>query len=135
MKKGLTRGLVTAGVALFAVAALAACGSKTSDKKSAQLVFCDLSTPHNDGKFNVYDDLKKKLIDKGIPEEEIAFIHDADTEVKKNIITDYIKGGFRYIPGEIKKEYMSCLKKLDDTLGKESPTRKMNTKALSKAGF
>lgn len=69
----------------------------------------------------------------------LVFKHDQlesiDTEVKKNIITDYIKGGFRYIPGEIKKEYMSCLKKLDDTLGKESPTRKMNTKALSKAGF
>ena len=57
--------------------------NKTSDDKSAQLVFCDLSTPHNDGKFNVYNDLKTKLIDRGIPEEEIAFIHDANTDARK----------------------------------------------------
>ncbi|POT55290.1 hypothetical protein C3432_23690 [Citrobacter amalonaticus] len=58
-----------------------------------------------------------------------------DVEVKKNIVSDYIKGGFRYIPGEIKKEYHSCIEKLDYILGKDSPMRKINTKALSKAGF
>ena len=46
----------------------------TAEQKSTQLIFCDLSTPHNDGKFNVYDDIKKKLIAKGVPENEIAFI-------------------------------------------------------------
>lgn len=56
---------------------------KTKDKKSTQLVFCDLSTPNNDGKFNVYDDLKQKLIARGIPENQIAFIHDANTETRK----------------------------------------------------
>lgn len=47
---------------------------KTADKKSTQMIFCDLSTPHGDGKFNVYDDIKQKLIDKGIPEEEIPLL-------------------------------------------------------------
>jgi N12 class adenine-specific DNA methylase/adenine-specific DNA methylase len=56
---------------------------ESSEQRSAQLVFCDLSTPHNDGKFNVYDDLKMKLIERGVPEEEIAFIHEANTETKK----------------------------------------------------
>ncbi len=55
----------------------------TAEKKSTQLVFCDLSTPKNDGSFNVYDDIRKKLIEKGIPENEIKFIHEADTDVKK----------------------------------------------------
>ncbi|MDQ4428181.1 hypothetical protein PKO51_02170 [Yokenella regensburgei] len=58
-----------------------------------------------------------------------------DAEVKKNIISDYLKGGFRYIPNEIKKEYHSCIVKLDDILGKDSPTRKINVKILSKAGL
>ena len=53
------------------------------DSRSTQLVFCDLSTPKNDGNFNVYDDIKKKLIAKGVPQEEIAYIHTANTEVKK----------------------------------------------------
>ena len=56
---------------------------KTSEQRSTQLIFCDLSTPHNDGRFNVYDDIRKKLISKGVPENEIAFIHDADSEAKK----------------------------------------------------
>lgn len=66
---------------------------KTSEDKSAQLVFCDLSTPHNDGKFNVYDDLKTKLIDKGIPEEEIAFIHDANTDARKQELFNKVRRG------------------------------------------
>lgn len=52
-------------------------------KKSAQLIFCDLSTPKNDGTFNVYHDLKRKLMDMGVPEREIAYIHNANTDIKK----------------------------------------------------
>ena len=66
---------------------------KTSEDKSAQLVFCDLSTPHNDGKFDVYDDLKTKLIDRGIPEEEIAFIHDANTDARKQDLFNKVRRG------------------------------------------
>lgn len=56
---------------------------ETADKKSAQLVFCDLSTPKNDGTFSVYNDIRKKLIERGVPESEVRFIHEADTDVKK----------------------------------------------------
>ncbi len=66
---------------------------KTKEQKSTQLVFCDLSTPHNDGKFNVYDDLKKKLLAKGIPENEIAFIHSAETEAKKKDLFSKVRSG------------------------------------------
>lgn len=55
----------------------------TADKRSAQLIFCDLSTPKGDGTFNVYEDIRDKLIAKGVPPEEIAFIHDANTETRK----------------------------------------------------
>ena len=77
---------------------------KTEDKKLTQLVFCDLSTPHNDGKFNVYDDMKNKLIAKGIPAEEIAFIHEADTEArKKELFTKVRKGNVRVLIGSTAK--------------------------------
>ena len=66
---------------------------RTADQKSAQLVFCDLSTPHHDGKFNVYDDIRKKLIEEGIPESEIAFIHDADTDAKKKDLFSKVRSG------------------------------------------
>ena len=66
---------------------------RTTPQKSAQLIFCDLSTPHNDEKFNVYDDIRKKLIAKGIPEEEIAFIHSADTEAKKKDLFSKVRSG------------------------------------------
>ena len=56
---------------------------KNTDKKSAQLVFCDLSTPKNDGTFSVYNDIRKKLIERGIPESEVKFIHEADTDMMK----------------------------------------------------
>ena len=52
---------------------------QTKEQKSAQLIFCDLSTPKGDGTFNVYDDIKNKLIAKGVPEQEIAFIHNGAT--------------------------------------------------------
>ncbi|MCM1364969.1 MAG: SNF2-related protein, partial [Ruminococcus sp.] len=66
---------------------------RTTPQKLAQLVFCDLSTPHNDGKFNVYDDMRTKLIAKGIPEKEIAFIHSADTETKKKDLFAKVRSG------------------------------------------
>lgn len=63
------------------------------EKKLTQLVFCDLSTPHNDGTFNVYDDLKAKLMERGIPAEEIAFIHDAKTEVQNAALFTSVRRG------------------------------------------
>ncbi len=66
---------------------------RTNPQKSTQLIFCDLSTPHNDGKFNVYDDIKKKLIARGVPENEIAFIHNADNETKKKELFGKVRSG------------------------------------------
>ena len=66
---------------------------RTQEQRSAQLVFCDLSTPKNDGSFNFYDDLKKKLIAKGIPPEEIAYIHEANTEVRKKELFYKVRSG------------------------------------------
>lgn len=65
----------------------------SKEQKSTQLVFCDLSTPHGDGKFNVYDDLKAKLIRMGVPEVEIAFIHDAKTEAQKAALFTNVRAG------------------------------------------
>ena len=61
--------------------------------KLTQLLFCDLSTPKNDGTFNVYDDIKTKLIANGVPAEEVAFIHDADTEAKKKELFAKVRTG------------------------------------------
>ncbi|MBR0230740.1 MAG: N-6 DNA methylase [Clostridia bacterium] len=66
---------------------------RTEKDRSTQLVFCDLSTPKNDGSFNVYDDLKAKLIARGIPEEEIAFVHSAETETKKKELFGKVRSG------------------------------------------
>ena len=66
---------------------------QTQEQRSAQLVFCDLSTPKGDGCFNVYDDLKKKLMGKGIPEEEIAYIHDANTKARKKELFARVRSG------------------------------------------
>ena len=63
------------------------------DQKLTQLLFCDLSTPKNDGNFNVYDDIRKKLIAAGVPENEIEFIHNADTEVKKAALFSKVRSG------------------------------------------
>ena len=65
----------------------------TMPEKSTQLIFCDLSTPKNDGTFNVYEDIREKLAAKGIPREEIAFIHDATTEVKKAELFAKVRSG------------------------------------------
>ena len=63
------------------------------DQKLTQLLFCDLSTPKNDGNFNVYDDIRKKLVAAGVPENEIAFIHNADTEAKKAALFSKVRSG------------------------------------------
>ena len=62
-------------------------------QKLTQLLFCDLSTPKNDGNFNVYDDIRKKLIAAGVPESEIEFIHNADTEAKKAALFSKVRSG------------------------------------------
>ena len=77
---------------------------KTMDKKSAQLVFCDLSTPHGDDSFSVYTDIRKKLISRGIPESEVRFIHEADTEQKKlELFKKVRKGEVRVLLGSTAK--------------------------------
>ena len=77
---------------------------KSSAVKGTQIIFCDQSTPHYDGNFNVYDDMKKKLIAKGIPEKEIAFIHDAKTEVQKEELFSKVrKGKIRVLFGSTSK--------------------------------
>ena len=63
------------------------------DQKLTQLLFCDLSTPKNDGNFNVYDDICKKLVAAGVPENEIEFIHNADTEAKKAALFSKVRSG------------------------------------------
>ena len=77
---------------------------ENADKKSAQLVFCDLSTPKNDGTFSVYNDIRAKLIERGIPAEEIKFIHEADTDVKKKeLFQKTRKGEVRVLLGSTQK--------------------------------
>ena len=66
---------------------------ETVQNRSTQLIFCDLSTPKNDGSFNVYDDVREKLVAKGIPREEIAFIHEAGTETKKAELFAKVRSG------------------------------------------
>ena len=77
---------------------------ETADKKSSQLVFCDLSTPKNDGTFSVYNDIRKKLIERGVPESEVRFIHEADTDVKKKeLFQKTRKGEVRVLLGSTQK--------------------------------
>ena len=66
---------------------------ESKEQRSTQMVFCDLSTPHGDGAFNVYDDLKTKLVAFGVPAEEIAFIHDAKTEAQKAALFSNVRNG------------------------------------------
>ena len=76
----------------------------TEPQKGAQLVFCDLSTPRGDGSFNVYDDIKQKLMAQGIPPEQIAFIHDAKTETQKaELFSKVRKGQVRVLLGSTSK--------------------------------
>ena len=77
---------------------------KSKEKYSAQLFFCDLSTPKSDGAFSVYNDIRKKLIERGVPESEIMFIHDANTEVKKlETFKKTRKGEIRLLMGSTQK--------------------------------
>lgn len=78
--------------------------NETKEQKSAQLIFCDSSTPKKDGTFNVYDALKEKLMQKGVPEQEIAFIHDANTDVQKaKLFTKVRSGQVRFLLGSTSK--------------------------------
>ncbi|KUO71737.1 MAG: helicase [Clostridia bacterium BRH_c25] len=73
---------------------------ENNDRQLTQLVFCDLSTPKNDGNFNVYDDVRQKLIERGVPADEVAFIHDANTETrKKELFAKVRKGQVRVLLG------------------------------------
>ena len=75
-----------------------------ASEKAAQLIFCDTSTPRKDGGFNVYDEVKKKLIEKGVPKEEIAFIHDANTDIRKaNLFAKVRSGQVRFLLGSTTK--------------------------------
>ena len=77
---------------------------QTKEQKSTQLIFCDLSTPKGDGTFNVYDDIKNKLIGKGVPPEEIAFIHNANTETRKAELFAKVRSGqVRFLLGSTQK--------------------------------
>ena len=75
-----------------------------SEKRLTQLFFCDLSTPKNDGSFNVYDDIRQKLIARGVPTDEIKFIHEADTEAKKlELFKKVRRGDVRILMGSTQK--------------------------------
>ncbi|MGN0372091.1 MAG: DUF3849 domain-containing protein [Enterocloster sp.] len=77
---------------------------ETKEKKSAQLLFCDLSTPKGNGTFNVYEDIRDKLIERGVPKEEIAFIHDANTETRKAELFAKVRSGqVRFLLGSTAK--------------------------------
>ena len=77
---------------------------KGKEKRLTQLFFCDLSTPKNDGNFSVYDDIRKKLIEKGLPADEIKFIHEADTEAKKlELFKKVRRGDVRILMGSTQK--------------------------------
>lgn len=76
----------------------------TKEQKSAQLIFCDLSTPKGDGTFNVYEDIRDKLMAKGVPENEIAFIHDTNTETRKAELFAKVRSGqVRFLLGSTAK--------------------------------
>ncbi len=77
---------------------------QTKEQKSTQIIFCDLSTPKGDGTFNVYDDIKNKLVEKGVPPEEIAFIHEANTETRKAELFGKVRSGqVRFLLGSTQK--------------------------------
>ena len=77
---------------------------ETKEQKSTQLIFCDLSTPKGDGTFNVYEDIKNKLMEKGVQENEIAFIHDANTELRKAELFAKVRSGqVRFLLGSTAK--------------------------------
>lgn len=74
------------------------------ENRLTQLLFCDMSTPKQDGSFNVYDDIKRKLTERGVPAEEIVFIHEADTEMKKKELFSKVRmGQVRVLLGSTQK--------------------------------
>ena len=74
------------------------------EKRLTQLFFCDLSTPKNDGNFSVYDDIRRKLVERGVPADEIKFIHEADTEAKKlELFKKVRRGDVRILMGSTQK--------------------------------
>lgn len=78
--------------------------AESKEQKSAQLIFCDLSTPKGDGTFNVYEDIRGKLMEKGVPESEIAFIHEANTETRKAELFAKVRSGqVRFLLGSTQK--------------------------------
>ena len=77
---------------------------RTAEQKSTQMVFCDLSTPHNDGNFNVYDGIRDKLLDLGIPKDQIAYIHNAASESQKKELFGKVRNGeIRVLIGSTQK--------------------------------
>ncbi len=89
---------------------------ETSDIRGTQLVFCDLSTPKNDGTFNVYTDIRDKLIANGVPENEIEFIHNADSEVKKKELFSRVRKGNLSHKVELGTDVFGNLQRLDNAL-------------------
>ncbi len=77
---------------------------KTKEDKSTRLLFSDMSTPKGDGSFNIYDDIRDKLVDLGIPKEKIAFIHEANTDKQKDELFSKVrKGEIRILMGSTQK--------------------------------
>jgi len=77
---------------------------ETKEQQSTQLIFCDLSTPKGNGSFNVYEDVRAKLMEKGVPEDEIAFIHTANTETRKAELFAKVRSGqIRFLLGSTQK--------------------------------
>ena len=77
---------------------------ETAAERSTQLIFCDLSTPKNDGTFNIYHDIRDKLMAQGVPQEQIAFIHDANTETRKAELFAKVRSGqVRFLLGSTAK--------------------------------
>ena len=100
-------------------------------RKIIQLIFCDSSTPKKDGTFNVYDALKEKLMQKGVPEQEIAFIHDANTDVQKaKLFTKVRSGQVRFLLGSTSKIVM--LRKVRLTVIRGSSSR-INRSSLDRS--
>lgn len=78
--------------------------AQTKEMRSTQLIFCDLSTPKEDGSFSVYEDIKNKLVQKGVPESEIAFIQDANTDLRKVELFAKVRSGqVRFLLGSTAK--------------------------------
>ena len=99
-KLALDQRMITEGLPDFEASKVNACvdniytiWKENQEERLTQLVFCDLSTPKSDGSFNVYEDIKRKLVERGVPEEEVRFIHEAETETKKKALFSKVREG------------------------------------------